>query len=210
MNRKLCMLLSVSAVLITGCVGITDKATFLDNKRLYVKNAEGQIAAGNWANARRTYTLALNNAQWAEDTPQEMANLNYGLGRANGVTCRFDEATQNFNAALEFDKQTKGPSYRSLVELGRLNLAQKKSTEAVEFFSQALPELDKAKLAERDPAALADVLDDYAAALEAGGGKAAQVAATKAKAAALQSANAGKAAKTARAPYGTQCETATK
>jgi tetratricopeptide (TPR) repeat protein len=203
MRTGVSLIVAAAVAVMAGCVGVTDEATFLDNKRLYIKNAEGQVKAGNWNNARRTYTLALSNATWAEDKPQELATLNYQVGRANGVTCRYELAEQHLNQAMELDKQSSGPSYRSTIELGRLNLAQGKAPEAAGYFERALAEMDKTGVEKRDPVGLAEALDDYANAL-AKAGKDATAAVTRA--ADLHKKHAGTSAVTARAPYGTQCE----
>lgn len=194
----------LAALALVGCVGITDKATFLDNKRLYVNNAEAQMKQGNWEAARRTYTLALNNAEWAEDKPSELAKLNYEVGRANGVTCRYDVAEKHLNQAYEIDKQSSGPTYRALVELGRLNLKQGKSTEAVSFFDRAVLDLEKAKVPKSDPIGFAEVLEDYAKALyDAGDSSRSRTMIARANEARAQ--NSGKTATMGLTPYGTQC-----
>jgi tetratricopeptide (TPR) repeat protein len=181
-----------------------DVATFRDNKRLYVGNALTSIQHNDWEGARRTYTLALNNSQWAEDPPKEQATLNLQVGRANGVTCHYDVAQQYLDAAYELDHKSGGPGYWALLESGRLNLAQEKYAEALGFLQRAGDELDQTPAGPKDPAGLADALDAAAEGLVKGG-NADAVSKIKARADNLRQSAAGKAAATAPAPYGTQC-----
>ncbi len=195
---------ALGALTLTACVGITDKATFLDNKRLYIKSAEAQVQQGKWHSARQTYFLALSNAEWAEDKPSELAKLNYEVGRVNGVTCRYDLAEKHLNQAYEFDKQSGGPTHRALVELGRLNLLQGKSIEATSYFDRAVVDLQRGDAAKRDPIGVAEVLEDFAKALEKGG-DASRARTLIAQANELRAKNANKTAASAPTPYGTQC-----
>ena len=194
--------LLLAATLLSGCKSI-DNYTFHNNKKLYVQNAQAAAQAGDWENAARRYFLALQNAQWAEASPKEQAQLNYEVGRARGVTCKYDLADVHLKRAYELEQKAGAPPYRSLVELARLSLAQKKYSEAIGYFERALPQWEKAGVT-RDPTGFADALDDYAVALAKSNQQAtANSVALRAKE--MRTNAKGKPASEMRAPYGTQC-----
>ena len=122
-------------------------------------------AKGNWADARADYADALADAQTAAWPETRLAQLHYEYGRSLGVTCAFEQAEHELNNALALETKSNHPFHAELIELGRLNLDQKKYPEAIGYFERALPELTKQDMIHTAPSTYADVLDDYALSL---------------------------------------------
>jgi tetratricopeptide (TPR) repeat protein len=184
---------------LAGCKAL-DAPKFQKNARIYSTQAANAEAANDWGGARRNYFLALQNAEWAEEGPAVLADLFYKLGRTDGVTCRFDAAADNFNKAYELNDKNAWP----LVELARMNLAQGKADAAAKLFARALPVLEKAVGATRDPMNLAAAFQDYSTAL----GKLSMLPEAdraNARALELRAQNESSAASPVPVPYASQC-----
>jgi tetratricopeptide (TPR) repeat protein len=203
---------SKKILVVIGCLAFAaactsiEKRTFESNKKLYVQSARAAVNSGDWENARRRYFLALQNAQWSEAKPEELARLNLQVGRASGVTCKYDAAEKHLNKSYDLDKKADAPTYLALIELARLSLAQSKTLEAVGFFERAMPELETVKLAKKDPIGYAELLEEYAKALSVSGNTS-RAKSIAARASEMRAANQGKVGIYAETPYGKQCTT---
>lgn len=199
MNRNLIVFATGIALLMGGCK-VFDTPTFQKNYSLYNREALRGEQSNDWDGARRRYFLALQNAEWAEEGKDRRSEFHYKLGRAEGATCYFDKAELSLNTAYELN--TRMPEI--LGELGRLNLAQGKSAQAISYFERAAAEMAKSNMATRDPIGYAEILDDYKAALLTTN-RSADATHIGDQASALRGANSGKSAAMLRPPYGKQC-----
>ncbi|MDQ3260885.1 MAG: hypothetical protein M3Q00_08910 [Pseudomonadota bacterium] len=190
---------TVLAALLVGCK-VFDTPAFQKNYSLYNREAGKAERENNWDAAAKRYFLALQNSEWAEEGKGVRSDFHYKLGRAQGATCQFDKSAQSLNEAYTLNDGLP----QALAELGRLNLAQNKLPEAVNYFERAIPELDKANVGQSDPIGYAEILDDYKAALLKSN-KPSDAARVAKQAEALRAASAGKAAIMIRPPYGKQC-----
>lgn len=186
---------------LAGCVSISERSPG--------DTMEAAAAArdkGDWDAARKIYARSFTDTNLAQTSPRFRAVLHYEYGRSLGVTCRFKEAEQELTAAHDLDKKSGGVFYISLTELARLNLAQKKYTEAVAYFESVLTELEPEIASKKAPDFYVAVLDDYALALSgAGRPKNAETAAKRAAEIRATAPAAESWAGSDRTPYGTQC-----
>lgn len=122
----------------------------------------------------------------------------YELGRMTGYTCDFAEAEKLLREALQLEQSLPSPNVRNITirlsELARITFDQGKYQEAVAFYGQAVPALEKQDILTSDPVGYANYLGDYATALDRNGevDKAKQV---RTQADSIRSSNPGKAAK---------------
>ena len=189
--------LAFAATLISACSAL-DTPTFQNNYSLYNREATKAEKENNWDAAAKRYFLALQNAEWANEGKGVRSDFHYKLGRALGATCQFEKSEQNLTQANELN-----PSMpQALGELGRLKLSQNKLGDALGYFERALPNLEKSTSS--DPIGVAELLDDYSAALIKSN-KAADAAVITKRADALRAGNAGKSAVMIKPPYGGQC-----
>lgn len=158
---------------------------------------------GDWDSSRRHWAKAVVNADLAGTPEAKMAALNYEYGRSLGVTCFFEESEKYLNLAYQQDSKTGGPAYNDLVELARLNLDQKKWVASIAYFKKALPILKQINAPTEAPYAYADILSEYADALDAvGSGDAANY---RNQAESIKKNRPDGYSITDRTPYGTQC-----
>ncbi len=170
--------------------------------QLIVDAAEAATTQGQWSEARQRWQLALNKLAAVDD--EYRAVVYYEHGRSAGVMCDWAQAESSLQQALELDRKTDGPYFMSLLELARLQLAQRHYPQAKDYFDQVLPELHKHHAAVVDPLSTAAILDDYAAVLVELGA-AAEAATFKQRAAALRQPQEAAAAVPA-TPYGRGCQ----
>ena len=197
---KIGALLVTTTVALSGCVSaINEKVA--DN---YSQVGAQAQARGDWDTARRAYARSANNVDLAGSSIQRRAIFHYEYGRSLGATCFFEEAERELNLSFELDKQGRQPLYLSLIELARLTLDQKKFAQSIAYFERAFPELDQANAAKDAPAAYADILDEYAAAL-VGAGRSDVAARSTQRGAEIRGANPKGRSLTDRTPYGKHC-----
>lgn len=195
---------SVTAVLLvwvlSGCASSINE----HNANTYARSASLASKQGDWEAARKMWARAVVNASLAHADKRYLAVLNYEYARALGVTCFYDEARQYFEAAYALDRETGGPTFMSLAELGRMQLARGDNEKASVYMARAYEEGQTAQLEKHDPVGLADLIDDHARALEAQGnmGGAQE---KRRFASMLRAANPGARTKTDITPYGTHC-----
>lgn len=121
-----------------------------------------------WEQAYQRWVQIVEEGKREERPDGDMAVYYHNLGRTAGVTCRFDESEQALLRAVALYDETGGRSFDPLIELGRLDLDQKKYPASVRHFQQALDAMERAKFA-AEPRNQALVLDDYALALAKSG-----------------------------------------
>ncbi len=177
---------------------------------VYMQEAAAARERGDWDAARKVYSRLLADTASTQVSPRFQAVLHYEYGRSLGVTCFFKEAEHELTVAHDLDKndrekQTGGIFYLSLVQLGRLNVAQRKFPEAVSYFEQILRRLDPVIGANRTPYFYSDLLDDYAAALS-GMGRSGEADAASKRASEIRSKIvAAPSLMVDQTPYGTRC-----
>jgi tetratricopeptide (TPR) repeat protein len=203
MSNTQILMVAALALAAAGCTSM-EKRSFQTNQRVHLQNAEAAEKTGNWESAQRSYYLALQNAERAGAGKKELAALNHKVGRASGITCKYDVAEKHLTKAYELDKKASGPAHNLLVELARMNLAQGKPVDAANNFEKALPGLEKARAQKYDPIGFAEVLEDYATALDKGGMQS-QAKTVSARAAEVRAHSQGKAPVALRVAYGSHC-----
>jgi len=170
----------------------------------YAQSARGFMAAGDWKKALEPAKHAVLSADSANINQEKRAVAHYEYGRALGVTCSFKESESEFKIAYELDKQSKQPLFLSLTELARLNLDQGKYKEASEYFEKTIDEIRKVKAEVGAPTAFAEILNEYATALEKTGNKK-KSAAARNEASTILKNNPKGLSITDRTPYGKHC-----
>lgn len=132
----------------------------------FEKQATAAQQEGNWQLASLYLGKIVSDTNVAYTPTYQRAAINYEYARSLGITCFFEASEKHFKIAFQLDKEYGGPIYTNLVELGRLNLDQGKWLEAISYFDQAFPELDNINASRNKPHAYAELLDEYAEALE--------------------------------------------
>jgi tetratricopeptide (TPR) repeat protein len=197
---KSALALLVAATVLGGCASAITERTA--TKYTY----EGFAAELNndWDRARRAFARAVFNSEMARMPPGKRAVLFYEYGRSLGVTCFFDKSERALNTAYQLDKEAGQPLFLSLVELSRLSLDQARYQDATVYFERAISALDTADVTSKAPRGYADVLDEYARALD-GVGRAADAKRSSERAAAIRASTPDKRSITDRTPYGKYC-----
>lgn len=108
----------------------------------------------------------------AASNDQGKATAMYGLGRANGFLCNFNESENWFLQAIEIQETLPDQPNRAIwltqdyFELARLYYDNNNYSNAVVYFDKAEPLVYKLGADKSDPIGLANVLEDYADTLE--------------------------------------------
>ena len=187
-------------------LALTACASAINQKKseIYIEGAQNATAAGDWESAYEYWGRALVNARMSDTRDQTLALINYEYGRASGVLCKFSESEESLKLALSLDRNTAGPIYMSLLELGRLNLDQKKYVEAIPYYEELVKILDESGIDKESPMEYSFVLDEYAETLvEAGRKLDGERLVEKAKK--LRGDNQNRFSITDRTPYGSRC-----
>ncbi len=183
-----------------GCVKTSSPTT----TRSYVKAGYHAMHSNDWHQAREHYAQAVTHAHLAALNTSDRAVVYYEYGRALGATCFYAEAEQALRRSHELCRQSHGPTFISLNELFRLNLAQGNYQEAVKYFEQSIPLMEEAKAPQNDPVEYSELLIEYSQALSALGRK--HLAETMARQAQVYAAeNWGMDSQNKKTPYGSQC-----
>jgi len=194
-------MLSLLILGLLGCVS-TINATNAGNHAKAAKNASD---VGDWKTAREQWAKALMNAQLAGASDQQLSVFSYEYGRALGVQCYWDEAEKYLQKAYELDLKTAGPDYMSLTELSRLKYDQKQYDKAVGYYRRAFEAMEKFGAAKKSPIGFADLLGEYANALQETGEET-EAKIIRNRANDLRRLNPTGHSVTDRTPYGTQCK----
>jgi tetratricopeptide (TPR) repeat protein len=172
--------------------------------QLIAEAAEAAVAKGQWSEALPRWEAALEKIVDAQGDDEFRAILYYEHGRAAGVLCDWEKAQMSLSLALELDRQTQGPFFMSLLELARMNMAQQNYQQAKGYYDQLLPELKARDAAVLDPIGSAEIVSEYALALEKLGAE--ELAKPyREMAEQWRDKHAGIAAETTKTPYGSRC-----
>ena len=196
-----CGVIVLLAFAVTGCASAINET----NARHHAYTANEASKAGDWTTARKQWAKALVNAQLAGAPTQQLAVLNYEYGRSLGVQCFWDEAEKYLLKAHELDLQTGGPEFMASTELSRLKYNQKQYDKAAGYYERAIQEMEKAGAPVKAPTDFAEILDEYANALD-NTNKEPEAKVIRGRANDLRKLNPKGQPVTDRTPYGTQCK----
>ena len=195
----------VVAFIAFGCAGPINQKTASNYEQL----AQQAKAAGNLALAEEYYSRALWNADMGNASLSDRSRLTYNLGRVKGLRCDYAGAEALLSQALQLEEGASGPdsglTSMRLFELARLNAAWGRPDEARLYYARAVPIVGNLDIETSDPIGFADVLDDYAAVLEASGDTEA-AATTRQDAERLRRAHPQMRAGFVKEPYNSHCE----
>ena len=158
-------LVLLTCAFIAGLSSSTGFAADLDFDE-YVQRADTAKKRGDWESVASQIAQAINHP----DLPRAGAvrsavHLDYG--RAMGVLCHFDEAEKYLLLAKQIAQQGNVSTFHAVVELGALNVGQKKYAVAAGWYSEMMPMLERESLIKMSPLLLADALEKFAIALAA-------------------------------------------
>lgn len=176
-----------------------------------VRNAEAHAQAGyaakargDWETARRQFAQAVVNADLGDANPSGKGQVNYEYGRVLGIMCSWEEAEKYLLRSKQFSEQAGRAPYLSLYELGLLNEKRGNAAQAAKYFSELIPQMERANLREQYPLGVADAYERYADALEATG-QSVEVKSKRAEARAIRVAHPDAKPFGSVTPYGTAC-----
>lgn len=165
--------------------------------------------AGDYRLAEQRFELVLSNAR-SDRLPDDsfISMVTYNLGRMKGYLCKGKEAEQLLFEALKLEEKVSGPESRiiaaRLSELGRFYYDHSQFDRAVLFYSRAIPAVQKLDVELDDPLAFADMIEEYAKALE-NVGRPQDAQAAKQQAGSLRANNPGKKARFVPVRYNRSC-----
>ena len=160
-------LVLLTCAFIAGLSSSTGFAADLDFDE-YVQRAEAAKKRGDWESVASQIAQAINHP----DLPRAGAvrsTVHVEYGRAMGVLCHFDEAEKYLLLAKQIARQGNVSTFHAVVELGALNVGQKKYAVAAGWYSEMMPMLERESLIKMSPLLLADALEKFAIALAATG-----------------------------------------
>ncbi len=197
---KTCVIAVAATILVAACASPINQR----HAQNYMLAGYRAMEAGKWFQARMAFGRAVTDAELAGTAPRVKAILYYEYGRSSGVICDWPEAERGLKQAYGLDKESGGPAYMSLNELGRMNFDRQRYADALGYFDQVLPEFDRSQIDTRDPLGYSAFLDEYSITLEKTG-RAADAERARKRALEIRSAFPGKDSQTDKTPYGTQC-----
>jgi tetratricopeptide (TPR) repeat protein len=161
----------------------------------------------DYFSAELNYERALENARQARMHPANISMFEYNLGRVKGYLCKYDEAEKLMSNALAAQERI-GAENRILTmrlfELGRLHFDRENYALAAPYYARGIRVATRLGSETSDPIGLADVIDEYAVALE-GTGDPARAASERKKASELRDINPGKRARFVPVRYNGSC-----
>lgn len=199
---------------LVGCVNMP--ATAIENnsaepeyQQVY-RFAYMALQENNWPLYKKLLRKVIDTSTSAGAPPNERAIFWYEYGRALGITCEWKQAEFALAVAHNLDLRTGGPVHKSLNELGRVNGLIKQYGKAVGYFTRGAKALaqyqEQYPTAEINLAGSAQVLTDFAYALEQTGGQPSDIQRLRDGAVAVRKKSVEKGEAYADVtPYGTQC-----
>ena len=174
--------------LVVSATAIAD-TSYREMSRQSYAQAERALAAGDLPAAKAGYTSALLNARLAGDLPLGAeAALAEKLARVLGNLCERGDAEKTFLEAVSAAERSSGARPASTfplrIELAQLAYDTDQFEKATRYFESAFA-VGETLLAEKQPAAMAQLIDDYAVALDKSG-RAAEAAKARQKASSLR------------------------
>lgn len=131
--------------------------------------ANQRLGLGDPEGARQLYSESLEAAQQSGDKDTAAIAM-YGLGRANGFLCHFREAEQWLKKSIVMREQIPDSETarfsQNLFELARLYYDFKEYASAISYFERVIPMVEESGATNQDPIGYANVLEDYADALQ--------------------------------------------
>ncbi len=207
--------LSIAMLLaLVGCFNMPAKAVQSNSaepeyQQVY-RSAYMALQANNWPLYKSLLRKVIDTSTSSGAPLNERAIFWYEYGRALGITCEWKQAQFALAVAHNLDLKTGGPVHKSLNELGRINGLIKQYGKAVGYFTRGAKTF--AQYHERHPAeevnlsGSAQVLTDFAYALEQIGGQPSDVKRLRDNAVAARKKGVEKGETYADVtPYGTQC-----
>jgi len=166
-SRVFCLLIAMSAL--SACAPSLNQ---INEQQYYQAGLRAEFAR-NWQLAKENYSKAYVNAKSGNAPAKEISAITYNLGRMAGYTCDYAEAERLLTESVQLEKSIGASDTGNLTkrwsELARLNFDQQKYVESANWFSLALPELERFDVAKDDPVGFAQYLEDYAKALDRSG-----------------------------------------
>lgn len=153
--------------LVALCVAFSAGAADLEYDE-YVHRANAAKRRGDWQSAASQFAQAINHPDLPKSgAERSLAHLEYG--RAIGALCRFGEAQAYLLRAKEMAEKAGNSTIGALYELGAISVAQGKFDDAVGYFSELAPMLERESRASASPLVVADAYEKFAVALAATG-----------------------------------------
>lgn len=149
--------LGFTVIFLTGCANPVNRHTY----EKYYSWGAGAEQNEDYENAKENYYRALVNARIGNLEASFHAASSYSLARMLGILCDHENAEKLLLDAVKFDKEADGPVHMSYVELARLKFDQKKFSEAVSYYEQALKIVDKQKFIDADPIGFVLIFEEY-------------------------------------------------
>jgi tetratricopeptide (TPR) repeat protein len=152
----------VLVALLAGCV-INQRTA----SNYYEWGSQAEMS-GNYALAERNYERALINARLGHSPDEGLSAVTYNLGRIKGYLCKYNEAEKLLTEALTLEEKVKTPQNeitQRLFELARFYSDRGIYQQSLPYFARAIPAVKKLGVESSDPIALAEVLEEYAVAL---------------------------------------------
>ena len=164
MSRFVYAILLVS--LFAGCANPINQKTASN----YFEWGTQAELSGNYALAERNYERALINARLGHSPDAGISAAMYNLGRMKGYLCKYDDAEKLLTESLSLEETVTGPdsgiTTMRLFELARLNFDRSLYRQSLPYFDRGIVAVKKLDVEKSDPIGLANVLDDYAIALD--------------------------------------------
>ncbi len=166
--------LLASAIALAGCAGsakreVDSPASSMRDAEIQAEAGFASIQKGDWDTARLLLARALINAERGKAPPAGQALLNYQYGRTLGVACAWEEAERHLQRAAQLDEQRGASPHLAIYELALMKQHQRRYDEAVKYFQQLIPMIEKQGLRETYPWGVADAYDRLASSLMASG-----------------------------------------
>lgn len=131
--------------------------------------AETSTNKKDWNVAHRNWSVMAAFASKVETSSVASSRILLEYGRSLGVLCEFQEAERILRQAQQLFVSDKGSTHLVLIELARLNLAQKKYLSALSYLDEIFKHVANGTQSDIEPGWHEEIVDEYAAALTAVG-----------------------------------------
>lgn len=161
------ILVLFSILVLAGC--ISSYGLNYDARRYHDLGMTAERSA-DYQLARHYYEMALDDAKKGHGDSGGISMVTYNLGRVTGYLCNYDKAHKLLTEALVMEEKVTGPksgiTSMRLFELARLHYDQRQYEYSLRYFERGIPIAEALDAEGRDPIAFANVLAEYADALE--------------------------------------------
>lgn len=149
------------ALLVCGCA---KNITKLNADKYYDAALQAEWAK-DYELSKNMYYRSFVNARSSSASKEYISATLYGYGRMLAYTCDYEHANEALKESLSIEREVSGPVSanisKRLSELGRLSVAQGLNSVAANYFSEAIPMLEKLSILESDPVGYAQYLEFY-------------------------------------------------